>query len=64
VLRNSIIGGSVTLIVLGFLHAVYVGQSDDIEPYLWLASVFLIVHGILTLIYMRRRRKRRSSYPA
>ena len=47
--------GAILLIVLGVLHAFHVGRSDDVEPYLWVGSVFLIAQGVLTLIVTRRR---------
>lgn len=52
--KNAITAGGVLLILLGVLHAIHVARSDDVEPYLWTASLFLIAQGILTLIYMRR----------
>ena len=52
---NKFVGlGASLLIVLGILHAIHVGRSDDVEPYLWAASLFLIAQGILTLIFLRR----------
>ncbi len=62
VLKSFVTGGSVLLILLGCLHAVHVALADDVEPYLWAVSAFLIVHGVLTLVYLRRRGKRRRSY--
>lgn len=53
-MKKAIIAGGVLLIVLGVMHGIHVGHSDDIEPYLWAASLFLIVQGILTLVYVRR----------
>ena len=47
--------GAALLIILGILHAIHVGRSDDVEPYLWVASLFLIAQGILTLNLLRRR---------
>ncbi len=47
--------GAVLLIGLGILHAVHVGRADDVEPYLWAGSLFLIVQGFLTLAVLRRR---------
>lgn len=61
-LRTLITSGSVLLIILGGVRAIYVATSNDVEPYLWLVSVFLIVQGTLTLVYLRHRRSRRRSY--
>ena len=47
--------GAVLLIVLGFLHAVHVGRSDDVEPYLWAVSLFLVLQGALTLVFLKQR---------
>ena len=53
---NKVVGiGASLLIVLGILHAIHVGRSDDVEPYLWAASLFLIAQGVLTLIFLRHR---------
>ncbi len=46
--------GGALLIVLGILHGGHVARADDVEPYLWAASLFLIAHGVLTLVYVRR----------
>ena len=53
-LRRLVGLGAVLLIVLGVAHAVHVGRSDDVEPYLWAASIFLVVQGILTLVFVKR----------
>jgi intracellular septation protein A len=45
--------GAVLLIIMGVWHAVHVGRADDVEPYLWVASLFLLVQGGLTLIFVR-----------
>ena len=34
-------------------HTEHVGRADDVEPYLWVASLFLMVQGVLTLIFVR-----------
>ena len=53
---NKVVGlGAVLLIVLGILHAIHVGRSADVEPYLWAVSLFLIVQGVLTLVLLRRQ---------
>lgn len=53
---NKVVGvGAALLIALGVLHAVHVGRSDDVEPYLWAVSLFLIMQGVLTLVVLRRR---------
>ena len=53
---NKVVGlGAALLIVLGILHAIYVGRSDDVEPYLWAVSLFLIAQGFWTLIFLCRR---------
>ena len=54
-MKKAITLGGALLIVLGLFHGVHVARSDDVEPYLWAASLFLIVQGILTLIYIRRK---------
>ena len=54
-MEKAITAGGALLIVLGLLHGVHVARADDVEPYLWAASLFLIVQGIATLIYMRRK---------
>ena len=45
--------GAWLLIPLGMVHAVHVGRSADVEPYLWVGSLFLILQGIMTLVYLR-----------
>ena len=45
--------GAWLLIPLGLAHAVHVGRSADVEPYLWGGSLFLIVQGIMTIVYLR-----------
>lgn len=57
-MRQVVRIGAALLIVMGVLHAVHVGRSHDVEPYLWAASLFLIVQGILTLALLRRGNKR------
>ncbi len=53
---NKVVGlGAALLIFLGILHAIHVGRSTDVEPYLWAASLFMIAQGILTLKFLRRR---------
>tara|TARA_B100000686_G_C16601419_1_gene868858 strand:- start:555 stop:860 length:306 start_codon:yes stop_codon:yes gene_type:complete len=52
-LRNLVFVGGVLLIGLGILHAVHVGRADEIEPYLWIASFFLISQGVLTVMALR-----------
>ena len=53
-LRNIVFIGGVLLIALGIWHGVHVGRADDVEPYLWLGSLFLIVQGVLTVTWVRR----------
>ena len=53
-LRTSVIIGSYLLIVMGIAHAVHVGRADDVEPYLWGASLILMTQGLLSLVYLRR----------
>lgn len=53
-MKRVITAGGALLILLGILHAIHVGRSEDVEPYLWAASLFLIVQGVLTLAYVRR----------
>ncbi len=52
-LRNLVFVGGVLLIGLGILHAVHVGRAEQAEPYLWIASFFLITQGVLTVIALR-----------
>ena len=55
-LMQKLVGlGAALLIILGLLHAVHVGRSDDVEPYLWAVSLFLIVQGVLTLVLLKQR---------
>jgi hypothetical protein len=53
-LKRTVLFGAILLIVLGMGHAIHVGQSDDVEPYLWVASVFALVQGLLTIVLIRR----------
>ena len=53
-MKKAITAGGVLLILFEILHAIHVGRADDVEPYLWAASLFLIVQGILTLVYVRQ----------
>lgn len=55
-MKKVIALGSVLLIVLGVLHGVHVGRADDVEPYLWAASLFLVLQGVVTLIFVRKVR--------
>ncbi|MDH3581093.1 MAG: hypothetical protein OEM91_10775 [Hyphomicrobiales bacterium] len=48
--------GALLLIALGILHAINVGRADDVEPYLWGASLFLILQGIATWALVRKLR--------
>ena len=48
-LKRVVLIGSILLIVLGLLHAIHVGRSDDVEPYLWAGSIFLVVQGLVTI---------------
>ena len=52
-MRKIISVGAVLLIIMGIWHASHVGRADDVEPYLWVASLFLMVQGVLTLIFVR-----------
>jgi len=45
--------GAWLLVLFGLAHAVHVGRSADVEPYLWGGSLFLIVQGIMTIVYLR-----------
>ena len=53
-LKRLVLLGAFGLIALGVLHAVHVGRSDDVEPYLWVASLFMIAQGVCTILLMRR----------
>ncbi len=55
-LRNAVECGACLLILLGVGHAVHVGRSGDVEPYLWVASMFLVLQGLLTIVLVRRNR--------
>ena len=37
--------GSALLIAMGIAHAIHVGRADDVEPYLWGASLILVSAG-------------------
>ena len=54
-LKRTVLGGAILLIILGVLHGVHVGTSDDVEPYLWIASAFLLLQGMMTIVLIRRR---------
>ena len=54
-LRTLLNVGAVFLILLGIAHAVHVGRSSDVEPYLWGASCFLVAQGSVTLAYLHGR---------
>ncbi len=56
-LKAAVSLGAVFLIILGVAHAVHVALSEDVEPYLWMASIILVVQGLLTLLYFRRTGK-------
>ena len=53
-LQRTVLVGAILLITLGVSHAVHVGRSDDVEPYLWVASLFMVIQGLLTIILIRR----------
>ena len=53
-LPRTVLVGAILLIVLGVSHGVHVGRSDDVEPYLWVASLFMVIQGLLTIILIRR----------
>lgn len=55
-LERIVLIGAILSIAFGMLHAVHVGTSDDVEPYLWAASAFLVLQGIATINLIRRRR--------
>lgn len=55
-LRNAVQCGACLSILLGLGHALHVGRSDDVEPYLWIASLFLVVQGLATMILIRGNR--------
>ena len=57
-LERSVVLGAILLIVLGVLHAVHVGRSEDVEPYLWVASMFMVIQGLLTINFVRRAHHR------
>jgi len=57
-LRKSVRLGAVLLVVMGFAHGVHVARAEDLEPYLWGASVALVIQGILTLACLRREGRR------
>ena len=46
--------GAVLLVAVGVLHAIHVARADDVEPYLWVGSIFLVLQGVITLVWMRR----------
>ncbi len=56
-LKTAVSFGAVFLIILGVAHAIHVALSEDVEPYRWLASIILVVQGLLTLLYFRRTGK-------
>ncbi len=60
VLKALLMFGSLMLIALGLGFAVRVAMADDIEPYLWLVSVLLIAQGVLTIVFLRRVRRRHN----
>ena len=45
--------GAIFQIALGALHALHVARASDVEPYLWVASLFLIIQGAVTLKFLR-----------
>lgn len=53
IVKKLLAAGSVLMILLGVFHAVHVGTSEDVEPYLWIASLLIIIQGSLTLVYLR-----------
>ncbi|MFQ5622854.1 MAG: hypothetical protein ACE5FS_05595 [Paracoccaceae bacterium] len=53
-MRKVVATGAYGLIVLGVVHAVHVARSGDVEPYLWAASLFLVMQGVLTLRLIAR----------
>lgn len=55
ILERLVSAGAILLIVLSIAHAVHVGRSDDVEPYLWLGSLFLFAQGLLTIALLRTR---------
>lgn len=55
VVEKFICLGAWLLIPLGVLHAVHVSRSDDVEPYLWVGSLFLIIQGVMTLVFLKAR---------
>lgn len=55
ILERLVSVGAILLIVLSIAHAVHVGRSDDVEPYLWLGSLFLFAQGLLTIALLRTR---------
>jgi len=54
ILRQFVSLRSVLLMILGVMHAVYVGRFYDVEPYLWIVSIFLGFQGLITLSFVRR----------
>jgi len=57
ILKRFVSAGAILLIILSIAHAVHVGRSDDVEPYLWLGSLFLLTQGLLTVAPVRRRER-------
>lgn len=53
-MKKWLLSGSILLIILGFSHFFYVALSTDIEPYLWIFSIFLVAQGIASLFYFNR----------
>lgn len=52
-LKRMVLLGALMLIALGILHALHVGRSDDVEPYIWIASLFMTMQGTLTILLIR-----------
>ena len=57
-LRRFVFLGAIFLIALGVMHAIHVGRADDVEPYLWAASLFMLVQGSLTILLLLRSGQR------
>lgn len=52
--------GSLILIAIGLGHAIHVAMADTIEPYMWLVSLLLIAQGMMTIVFLRRVRRRHN----
>lgn len=53
-MKKWLLSGSIVLIILGFGHFFYVALASDVEPYLWIFSIFLVAQGAASLFYFKR----------